>query len=80
MVGLVHLLSNGEVHAHLSLVGVLAAYRRQGVARELIVRGFHASGAKWLDLTADAGSEPFYRSFLHQEMPGFRIHPAGAPR
>ena len=80
VVGIAHLLSNGAVHAHLSLVGVDAAHRRKGIARELVVRAFRESGAKWLDLTADAGSEPFYRSFAHQEMPGFRIDPSGVPR
>ena len=80
VVGLAHLLSNGAVHAHLSLVGVHKDHRRRGIARALILRAFAASGAKWVDLIADPGSEPFYRSFVHQEMPGFRIHPSGAPR
>jgi GNAT superfamily N-acetyltransferase len=75
VVGLAHLLTDGMVQAHLSLVGVVPAFRRRGIARVLIQRVFERSGAKWLDLAAAAGSEPFYRSFLFQECTGFRIYP-----
>jgi ribosomal protein S18 acetylase RimI-like enzyme len=76
VVGLVHLLSNGVVHAHLSLVGVLPDHRRNGVARQLVTRAFRSAGGKWLDLCAEPGSEQFYRSFVpHRESSGFRIHP-----
>ena len=75
VVGLVHLLSNGVVHAHLSLVGVLSDRRRKGVARHLVTRAFRCAGAKWLDLCAEAGSEQFYRSFQHREGLGFRVYP-----
>jgi ribosomal protein S18 acetylase RimI-like enzyme len=75
VVGLVHLLSNGVVHSHLSLVGVRPDHRRNGVARHLITTAFRLGGGKWLDLCPEAGSEPFYRSFPHKEGPGFRIYP-----
>jgi ribosomal protein S18 acetylase RimI-like enzyme len=75
VVGLVHLLSNGVVHSHLSLVGVLPDHRRNGVARHLVTTAFRLGGGKWLDLCAEAGSEHFYRSFQHSEGPGFRIYP-----
>lgn len=75
-VGLAHLLTDGAVQAHLSLVGVLPACRRRGIARELLLRAFRDAGAKWLDLSADPGSEPFYRSFVHEERRAFRLHPA----
>jgi ribosomal protein S18 acetylase RimI-like enzyme len=75
LVGLVHLLSNGVVHAHLSLIGVLPAYRRRGVARHLVVTAFRRGGGKWLDLCAEPGSEEFYRSFQHRPSSGFRIYP-----
>src|SRR5262245_29971684 len=65
VVGLVHLLSNGVVHSHLSLIGVLPAYRRRGIARHLVREAFRRGGGKWLDLYAEAGSEEFYRSFQH---------------
>ena len=75
VVGLAHLLTDGLIQAHLSLVGVLPAYRRQGVARNLLREVFRAGGSKWLDLQAELGSEDFYRSFRHQESVGFRIYP-----
>jgi ribosomal protein S18 acetylase RimI-like enzyme len=75
VIGLVHVLTNGLVHAHLSLIGVLPAYRRRGVARELVTKAFRSTGGKWLDLCSEPGSEAFYRSFVHKERSGFRIHP-----
>jgi ribosomal protein S18 acetylase RimI-like enzyme len=75
VVGLAHLLTDGLIQAHLSLVGVLPAYRRQGVARNLLREAFRAGGSKWLDLQTELGSEDFYRSFRHQESVGFRIYP-----
>ena len=78
VVGLAHLLTNGAVHAHLSLVGVLPEYRRKKVAQRLIVSSFQQAGAKWLDLWAEPGSEDFYRSFRHEEQVGFRIYPEPA--
>jgi ribosomal protein S18 acetylase RimI-like enzyme len=77
VVGLAHLLTNGAVHAHLSLVGVLPGYRRRGVAKSLIRAAFARTGAKWLDLGSDPGAEDFYRSFPHHEQVGFRIYPDG---
>ena len=79
MIGMAHLLTNGRVHSHLSLVGVLPDRRRQGVARELVTRAFRAGGGKWLDLNSEPGSEDFYRSFPNQEFAGFRIYPGGGP-
>src|SRR5262245_19394676 len=75
VVGLVHMLSNGAVHAHLSLIGVHPDYRRSGIARHLVTTAFRGAGAKWLDLWAEPGSESFYRSFVHQQTTGFRIYP-----
>ena len=75
VIGLAHILTNGVVHAHLSLVGVLPEYRRRGIAKGLIAEAFAQSRAKWLDLWAESESESFYRSFQHQEHVGFRIYP-----
>jgi ribosomal protein S18 acetylase RimI-like enzyme len=75
VVGLAHLLTDGLIQAHLSLIGVLPAYRRQGLARKLVREVFRSSGAKWLDLVAEPGSEEFYRSFVREERSGFRIYP-----
>jgi ribosomal protein S18 acetylase RimI-like enzyme len=75
VVGVVHLLTNGVVHSHLSLAGVLPGYRRRGIARRLVVTAFQQSGGKWLDLCSETGSEEFYRSFRHESFAGFRIYP-----
>ena len=80
VIGLAHLLTNGVVHSHLSLIGVLPEYRRRGVAQTLVTRAFQQSGGKWLDLCADAGSEGFYLSFRHESFAGFRIYPTGSAR
>lgn len=76
VVGLAHLLTNGHVHAHLSLVGVRSADRRLGIAQALVREAFRAGGGKWIDLVSEPGSEPFYRSFLNQQGVGFRIYPS----
>jgi ribosomal protein S18 acetylase RimI-like enzyme len=78
VIGLSHLLTNGVVHAHLSLVGVLPEHRRRGIARRLIAEAFAQSGAKWLDLCSEPGSEGFYRSFRHESAAGFRLYPSAA--
>jgi ribosomal protein S18 acetylase RimI-like enzyme len=74
VVGLAHLLSDHVIQAHLSLIGVLPDYRRRGVARRLLGKAFAAAGCKWLDLSAEPGSEPFYRSFLNKEGTAFRLY------
>lgn len=78
VVGVAHLLTNGVVHSHLSLVGVLPEYRRRGIARRLIAEAFQQSGGKWLDLCAEPDSEGFYRSFRHERFPGFRLYPSAS--
>ena len=75
VVGIAHLLTDGLVQSHLSLVGVLPRYRRRGIAQRLVLEAFRATGSKWLDLVAEPGSEPFYRSFPNKEGVGFRIYP-----
>ena len=80
VVGLAHLLTNGVVHSHLSLVGVLPEYRRRGIARMLVAEAFQESGGKWLDLCSEPGSESFYRSFRYESFAGFRIYPAASTR
>lgn len=80
VVALAQVLSDGVVQAHLSLVGVLPSHRRAGIAHALIVEAFRHAGGKWLDLVSEAGAEPFYRSFVHAERPGFRLYPAEGRR
>ena len=76
VIGLAHLLTDGVVQSHLSLVGVLPDHRRKGVARKLVAAAFRQAGGKWLDLCSEPGSENFYRSFRHNERTGFRIYPS----
>lgn len=75
VIGLAHLVSNGVVHAHLSLIGVAPEFRRSGIARHLVATAFRLAGGKWLDLCAEPGSEEFYRAFQHRASSGFRICP-----
>lgn len=75
IIGLVHLMTDGLVQAHLSLVGVHPQFRRQGIGEQLIREAFQVCGAKWLDLAAEDGSEDFYRTFVHKERIGFRLYP-----
>ncbi|HEY9293415.1 MAG TPA: GNAT family N-acetyltransferase [Microlunatus sp.] len=74
VIGFAQVLSDGVVQAYLSLVGVLESWRRQGVARRLVIAAFEASGARRLDLLTDDAFE-FYRSFEFKEKSGFRIYP-----
>ena len=74
-VGFIQLQTDGAIHAHISNILVAPAARRAGVGRELVVRAFAASGAKYIDLVSTEGSDDFYRSFVHQEYPGFRLYP-----
>jgi GNAT superfamily N-acetyltransferase len=75
VVGLAHILGDGAIQAHLSLIGVLESQRRRGVGRALLERAFPAAGGQWLDLVSDPGAEPFYRSLPHEERVGFRVYP-----
>jgi ribosomal protein S18 acetylase RimI-like enzyme len=76
VVGLAHLLTDSLVQAHLFLIGVRPSSRRRGIAKTLIRGAFRGCGAKWLDLSAEPGSEGFYRSFVHKEGAGFRVYPS----
>jgi len=76
VVGFSQIQSDGEIQAHLSLVIVDHAFRKQGIGRGLIQEGFKHIGAGRMDLiTEDAQS--FYRSLPHKEWSGFRIYPLG---
>lgn len=79
VIGFAQILADGVVQAYLAQVGVLEPWRRQGVARRLVVSAFQASGVQSLDLLTD-DAPGFYRSFTHKEKPGFRIHPTDVRR
>lgn len=74
VVGFAQLLSDGEIQAHLSLIAVDPAFRRRGVARELVTLGLRQAGGLRIDLVTDS-AEAFYASLPHFRMAGFRLYP-----
>lgn len=75
VVGFAYVQSDGAIQAHLSLIGVLRTHRRRGIARCLLEEAMPRCGAERIDLVSTEGAEDFYRSFMHHELPGFRIYP-----
>ena len=74
-VGFIQVQSDGGIHAHISNILVLESYRGQGVGRRLVEIAFDKSGANYIDLVSTEGSDDFYRSFVHEQFPGFRLYP-----
>jgi ribosomal protein S18 acetylase RimI-like enzyme len=74
LAGFAQLLSDGEIQAHLSLIAVDPAFRRRGVAAELLRLGLELAGGERIDLVTDTAPE-FYASFAHRRFDGFRIYP-----
>jgi ribosomal protein S18 acetylase RimI-like enzyme len=50
-------MSDGEIQAHLSLIAVDPAYRRRGIARELIASALRVAGGLRIDLITDSAEE-----------------------
>ncbi len=74
-VGFIQVQSDGGIHAHISNILVLESYRGQGIGRRLVEIAFDKSGANYIDLVSTEGSDDFYRSFVHEQFPGFRLYP-----
>ncbi len=74
-VAFIQIQSDGGIHAHISNILVAETLRGQGVGRRLVEIAFDRSGAKYIDLVSTEGSDDFYRSFVHEEFPGFRLYP-----
>ncbi len=74
LAGFAQLLSDGEIQAHLSLIAVDPAFRRQGVARRLLDLGLELAGGFRIDLVTDSAPE-FYQALRHRRLDGFRIYP-----
>ena len=72
--GFAQLLSDGEIQAHLSLIAVDLAYRRQGLARRMLVLALEHAGGVRIDLITDTAPE-FYAALPHRRLDGFRIWP-----
>lgn len=78
VVGCARVLTDGALDAYLCEIVVAEGARRSGLGRELVADAFARSGARRLDLLAEAGSERFYRSYRHRAFPGYRIYPDSA--
>ncbi|CAN5133438.1 hypothetical protein BH20ACT13_BH20ACT13_01640 [soil metagenome] len=75
VVGFAQMLTDGEIQAYLCNLAVDPRWRRQGIGKRLLDEMFARSGAARVDLLAVSGSEPFYSSFEHRTLPGYRIYP-----
>jgi len=75
LAGFIQIQTDGGIHAHISNILVAAGCRSRGVGRRLVENAFAKSGAKYIDLVSTEGSDDFYRSFEHEEFPGFRLYP-----
>ena len=74
-VGFIQIQSDGGIHAHISNMLVAEPQRGQGIGRRLVEIAFDKSGARYIDLVSTEGSDAFYRSFVHEQFPGFRLYP-----
>ena len=74
VVGFAQLLSDGEIQAHLSLIAVAKAYRRQGVALAMLRDALARAGGLRIDLVTDSAPD-FYTALPHRRFEGFRIYP-----
>jgi len=74
VVGFAHLMSDGEIQAHFSLLAVARDHRRKGIGRAMIERALAEAGGDRFDLVTDSAEE-FYAALPHRRMAGFRIYP-----
>ena len=79
VVGFAQMQSDGYVQAHLSLVVVGRDLRRRGIGRRLVREAFARCGGQRVDLLSLDDAQPFYRSFVYQQMPGYRVYPQLEP-
>jgi ribosomal protein S18 acetylase RimI-like enzyme len=74
VVGWAQALGDGVLQSHLSFVAVRPDHRARGIARLLTVATFQATHTLRMDLVTDSAA-PFYETFEHRRMHGFRIYP-----
>lgn len=72
--GFAQIQSDGEIQAHLSVLAVKAAYRRQGIGQKLVTKSFQKAGGTRIDLITDEAQE-FYQSMAHSAKFGYRLYP-----
>lgn len=72
--GFAQVQSDGEIQAHLSVLAVKDAYRRQGIGQKLIAESFQEAGGVRIDLITD-DAQDFYQSMAHSVKFGFRLYP-----
>ena len=74
LAGFAQLMSDGEIQAHLSLIAVDPAFRRQGIARAMLREALARAGGVRIDLVTDTAPD-FYAALPHRRFDGFRIWP-----
>jgi GNAT superfamily N-acetyltransferase len=75
VVGLCQLQGDGELQAHVSLLGVRKQLRRRGVAQMLLDDALRASGCERADLLSEGeASDAFYATRPHRRGTGFRVY------
>lgn len=71
MIGLVHVQSDGEIQAYLSLLVVARDVRGRGLGTRLLNHAFQQAAGIHIDLLSRAG--PYYLSLGAEPVPGFRL-------
>jgi predicted N-acetyltransferase YhbS len=71
VVGVAHVLSDGEIQAFLAVLLVGEAHRRSGIGARLVREAFAGAAAQRMDLTSCA--DAFYEALGFRRMAGFRI-------
>ena len=79
VVGWAQAMGDGVLQSHLGFLAVHPDHRRRGIGRLLVTATFQATATKRMDLITDAASAPFYATFAHRAMTGFRIYPGADP-
>jgi predicted N-acetyltransferase YhbS len=71
VVGIAHVLSDGEIQAFLAVLLVGRANRQSGIGTRLVREALALAGAKRMDLTSCA--DAFYETLGFRRVSGFRI-------
>ena len=79
VVGWAQAMGDGVLQSHLGFLAVHPDHRRRGIGRLLVVATFQATRTLRMDLISDAAAAPFYATFAHRSMTGFRIYPGADP-